>query len=127
MRKLLTDAHVRLLRAMRGAIAADVWFDPWLGDPTAAGPSLVIEDFSSEPWASLTFMGMRHRVDIRLRGPRGEVENAYDRLRSLMTEPDIDLPGQFLAKNEMVDARGEIHADDSMQMSLRYEALTIEE
>lgn len=127
MRNLLTDAHVRLLRAMRGAIAADSWFDPWLGDPVATGPSLVIEEFSSEPWASLTFVGMRHRIDIRLRGVREDVENAYDRLRALMTEPDLNLSGHFLAEIEMVDARGEIRGDDSMEMALRYEALTIEE
>lgn len=74
MRMLLTDAHVRLLRAMRSAIAADRWFEPWLDG--RFGPALVIEDFTSEPWASLTFAGMRHAIDIRLSGPNADVEAA---------------------------------------------------
>mgnify|MGYP005816549489 CR=1 FL=1 len=127
MRMLLADAHVRLLRAMRQAIAADRWFDPWLGDAGGAGPALVIEDFSSEPWASLTFTGMRHRIDIRLEGRQVEVEAAYDRLRALMTEPDLELAGHFLAEIELSFTRGEVREDGSMAMTLCYEALTIEE
>lgn len=127
MRNLLTDAHMRLLRAMRSVIAADRWLEPWIeGDPQA-GASLVIEDFSSEPWASLTFSGMRHCIDIRLRGQRMDVENAYARLRSLMLEPELDLPGHFLAEIELVHTIRETGTDGSLMLSLRYEALTIEE
>lgn len=127
MRMQLADAHVRLLRAMRQAIAADRWFDPWLGDGSGAGPALVIEDFSSEPWASLTFTGMRHRIDIRLEGRQVDVEAAYDRLRALMTEPDLELAGHFLAEIALSCTHGEVRDDGGMAMTLSYEALTIEE
>jgi hypothetical protein len=125
MRMLLTDAHVRLLRAMRAAIRSDRWFEPWLDG--SGGPSLVIEDFTSEPWASLTFSGMRHAIDIRLSGPHADVEAAYDRLRALMTEPDIPIPGHFLAEMELVHTEAGLGPDGTMVMELRYEALTIED
>lgn len=127
MRHMLTDAHIRLLRALRSLIAADSWFEPWLDNIPGQGVSLVIEDFSSEPWASLTFAGMRHSLDVRLRGSQVDVEAAYDRLRALLLEPEIEVPGHFLAEMELVDSMGEIGMDGSMTLSLHYEALTIEE
>lgn len=128
MRGLIADAHSRLLRAMRATIAADPWFDGWAdraGDPAA--PSLVIEDFSSEPWASLTFRGMRHTLAIRLHGAQNAVETAYDRLEAMLEEPDLALPGHFLAELERVESNGEIHFDGSMTLGIHFEALTIEE
>lgn len=127
MRNMLTDAHMRLLRAIRGAIAADHWFEPWLEDNANQQFSLVIEDFASEPWASLTFTGMRHSIDIRLCGPQMDVEAAYDRLEVLMREPDLNMPGHFLADIERVHSNGEIGRYGQMTLRLRYEALTIAE
>ncbi len=145
MRCSLTDAHIRLLRGVRAIIAADPWFAEWqphadcgsqsAREPSAPetcrgtglSPTLVIEDFSSEPWASLTFSGMRHSLAIRLRGAQQSVESAYDRLECLLTEPEIDLPGHFLAEMEMVESDGEIHPDGSMSLGIQFEALTIEE
>jgi len=135
MRGLLVDAHVRLLRAVRGAIAADPWFDCWLDAGAGeedfscerAGPPLVVEDFASEPWASLTFKGMRHSLAIRLHGGMQAVESAYDRLEALLTEPDLKLPGHFLAEMELIESKGEIHQDGSMTLGIQFEALTIEE
>ena len=37
-------------------------------DARTEAPLLIIEDFGEAPWASLTFSGTRHRVDIRLEG-----------------------------------------------------------
>jgi hypothetical protein len=125
MRVQLTDAHVRLLRGVRAAISADGWLSQWLegGD----GPSLVIEDFASEPWASLTFSGMRHRLDIRLAGLEAGVDDAHARLRELLREPELDLPGHFLAELQLVEHVGEIHTDGHKSLAVRIEALTIEE
>lgn len=136
MRALLTDAHVRLLRAVRETISADPWFDGWapqaLADAASSSEAfgvqrLVIEDFASEPWASLTFSGMRHSLAIRLHGTQTAVESAYDRLEALLTEPDLDLPGHFLAEMELVESNGEIHPDGSMSLGIQFDALTIEE
>ena len=130
MRALFTDAHARLIRAVREAIAADLWIGRWLlCDPLdpGAGPSLVIEDFASEPWASLTFAGMRHQLDIRLRGTIQDVETAYDRLLAVMVEPDIMIPGHFLADVQLVESIAEIRPDGGMDLAIQFEALTIEE
>ncbi len=133
MRNQLTDAHIRLLRGVRAVIAADSWFDPWMSEaPDAASrpspsPSLVIEDFASEPWASLTFCGMRHRLDIRLSGPAPDVETAYRRLRSLLDEPAIELPGHFVAELQLTQKTEEFYQDGHMGLAVQIEALTIEE
>jgi len=123
MRLQLTDVHVRLLRGLRGLIASDPRLARWLDD--SEGPSLVIEGFDSEPWASLTFTGTRHRLDVRLQGPHDEVEAASAQLRALLTEPDLSLPGHFLAEIEVVESIAEINQDGLMGLAIQIEALTI--
>lgn len=125
MRLQLTDVHVRLLRGIRVLIAADPQLAQWLDDRD--GPRLVIEGFDSEPWASLTFSGTRHRLDIRLQGLRAEIGVASTRLRALLEEPDLVLPGHFLAEIEVVESIAEIHQDGLMSVAIQVEALTIEE
>lgn len=128
MRMILGDVHQSLLRAVRTAIAADVWLGPWMdAEANAKAPPLVIEDFSSQPWASLTYSGSRHTLAFRLTGPVMEVEAAHDRLVALLTEPDFDLKGHFLAEMEVVDVDASIDLDGCMRMELTVEALTIEE
>jgi hypothetical protein len=127
MRGMMADANVRLLRAIRTTIGSDRWFDGWYGGPDSAGPSLVIEGFDSEPWASMTFRGERHRISIRLEGEMLAVEAAYDRLEALFTEPDLDLPGHVLAEMQLAESNGEIHPDGRMRLAILFEALTLEE
>lgn len=145
MRSSLTDVHVRLLRGIREVIAADETLAGWLARPFdlvdahrldvhrldkhRAEPArgLVIENFESEPWASLTFLGMRHRLDVRLSGEEAHVADAYDRLKALLADPPLNLPGHFVAELELIDSLGEIRPDGRMDLSVRIEALTIEE
>ena len=135
MRASLTDAHVRLLRGIRRALAADSLLAGWLDQPLdhraepqpAPCSGLVIENFHSEPWASLTFTGMRHRLDVRLCGAEGQVVAAHQRLKQVMDDPPLDLPGHFLAGIEVIDSLGEVDADGRMDLRVRIEALTIEE
>jgi hypothetical protein len=137
MRANLTTAHTRLLRAIRTIIQSDPWFAGWSPLPESGGvsdcavrsaaPTLVIEEFASEPWASLTFSGTRHSLSIRLRGAQQDVESAYDRLECLLIEPDLDIPGHFLAEIELVESEGEIYSDGSMTLGIQFDALTIEE
>ena len=82
---------MRLLRGIRRVIIADPLLAGWLEQPVdqLAGPQpalcngLVIENFHSGPWASLTFSGMRHRLDVRLCGGEAHVVEAYERLKGL--------------------------------------------
>jgi len=125
MRLQLTDVHVRLLRGIRSLISSDPALALWLDD--GKGPRLVIEGFDSEPWASLTFSGTRHRLDVRLKGPAAEVGPASERLRALLSDPDLALPGHFLAEIEVIESIAEIHQDGLMGFAIQVEALTIEE
>jgi hypothetical protein len=126
MKMMLGDVHQSLLRSVRNAIAADSCLGKWASTGGTA-PPLVIEDFSSTPWASLTFVGRRHSIALRLAGPTMEVEAAYDRLVALLTEPAFELKGHFLAEMDVVDVDASIDLDGGMRMAVTVEALTIEE
>jgi hypothetical protein len=128
----LSDIHLRLLRGVRGVIAGDPLLAPWMA--AEAGPSLVIEDFESEPWASLTFSGTRHRLAIRLEGPAALVAAGQARLALLMAAPDIHMPGHFLADLvlEAMPCKGPLRPgnfdpDGHARLAIQLEALTIEE
>jgi hypothetical protein len=132
MRLPLSDVHIRLLRGVRAVIAGDPMLAPWMA--AEAGPSLVIEDFESEPWASLTFSGTRHRLAIRLEGPPALVEAGKARLALLLDEPEIQVPGHFLADLALeaipcreAPAPGKFDPDGHARLAIQMEALTIEE
>lgn len=127
MRQLPGAVHQRLLRAVRDAIAADSVLGRWMDAEAGARPPLVIEDFATTPWASLTFSGNRHSLAVRLCGPALEVEHAYDRLQAVLTEPEIALPGHFLAEIGVSDVDAELDLEGNMTMAVSIEALTIEE
>jgi hypothetical protein len=126
MRALSCAPQRLLMAAIRKAILADSWFSDWMQD-APGGPSLVIEDFHSEPWASLTFSGARHALTLRLCGPMDEVERAWDRLEALFTVPELALAGHFLADFEIGERAGEILENGDMRLRITLEALTIEE
>lgn len=125
MRYQLTDVHVRLLRGIRTLIASDAELGRWLDG--AEAPHLVIEAFDSEPWASLTFTGTRHRLDLRLQGPVGDVAKAAARVRQLLKDPALDLPGHFLAEIETEEKSPEAGGQGCVQVAIAVEALTIVE
>ncbi len=128
MRALPADVHQKLLRAIRSAIAADPLLGEWLATPGGtARPPLVIEDFQSTPWASMTFSGMRHCLAVRLSGRHLEVEHAYDRLQAVLAEPDFALGGHFLAEIAITDVEAALDLEGGMTMAVTIEALTIEE
>ncbi len=131
---MLTDAHVGLLRAIRQAIAADQALAGWLTRPPdftdgvepVAQRGLIIENSQSEPWASLTFSEMRHRLDVRLCGEEAQVSDAYERLKVLLDDPDLAINNHFLAEFTMVDSLGKMSPDGWLDLRIRIEALTIE-
>ncbi len=125
MRLQLTDVHTRLLRSIRSLIAADPNLAQWLDD--SDGPRLIIEGFDSEPWASLTFSGTRHRLDIRLQGPGHAVADASVHLRALLKEPELELPGHFLAEIEAIETISDIQHEGLTSLAIQVEALTIVE
>ncbi len=125
MKAIMSAPHRALLHAIRAAVEQDGWFEGWL-DPSAGGPSLVLEAFESTPWASLTFSGCQHRLAVRLNGPMDVVERAWDRLETLFVAGDFPLAGHFLADFSIGEREGEIGPDGGMELRVDLEALTIE-
>ncbi len=126
MRMTLRDAHSGLLRAVRALISDDPQLADWGAEP-GSGPTLVVEDFDSEPWASLTFTGMRHSLLFRLDGPEAAVLDVRKRLAGRLAEPDLRMAGYFLADSELADVSCESREVGRISLCLRLLALTIKE
>lgn len=107
MPPLTIDATTALLRAIRARFGE---FD-----------SFVLEEIVSRTWASATFLGARHVLQLRLRGPEGIA--AADRFLDGLEAAEFRLRGHILADIALV-ARDRL--DDSA-IRLRIEALTVED
>ena len=108
MKPLLRDAHGALLRGLRDALAGDE------GDRDL--PRLTIEGLQSRAWASATFSGNTHVVELRWRG--GDVEPLLARLAEL----EVDMPG-----HAMIDLAVAEVARDGDATRVVIEALTLED
>ena len=83
---------------------------------------ILLTQFRSTDWNSLTFSGERHLIDLRIPGPgAGDVA---DCLTAGLEEADFAIPGQIVADIAAIGApvKG---ADGSL--TLRIEALTVAE
>ena len=125
MRMNFRDIHSGLLRAVRGLIADDPALAEW-GEGEDR-PGLVVEEFDSEPWASLTFTGMRHSLLFRLEGAEEAVSGIRARLLARMEEPDLRVAGHFLADSELAVVSCESLDAGRISLCLRLLALTIRE
>lgn len=84
------------------------------------GAQLVIEELRCRDWASLTMVGGRHELDLRLDGPGADA--ALARLQAELPDLDIAIPGHILA--ELVLAPGEAQPDS---LSFTLNALAIQD
>lgn len=125
MRMKLRDVHSGLIRSIRELMADDPLLEDWGGD--GSGPTLVVEDFQSEPWASLTFTGMRHSLRFRVEGPPHAVLGVRTRLIERLKEPDLRVAGHFLADSELSETSREILDVGRMSLCLCLLALIIRE
>mgnify|MGYP001115434817 CR=1 FL=1 len=123
MRMNLHGTNSSLLRAVRALVTGGPGLPQWV----AGQPSLVVELFESEPWASLTFRGMRHQIESRIDGPEASVRQARARLVDRLQEPELSVPGHFVADAALSDTGCDVDADGTMSLCLRLQTLTIEE
>ena len=86
------------------------------------GNRILLTDFRSTDWRSLTFAGERHRIDLRIPGPAASV--VAELLTSGLGEAEFSIPGHIVADIGVEGAMIE-HPDGAV--SLRVEALTVEE
>ena len=109
MRPALSSAAAGLLRGLIDRIGGD-------------RHRVYLSDFRSIDWQSLTFIGERHEIRLRLPAP-GAAEVA-ERLTAGLAEAEWQVPGQIVA-DVALDGAMVHHHDGSISLSI--EALTIAE
>lgn len=82
---------------------------------------LLTEAWSTD-WQSLTFLGERHKLQLRLIGP--DCEQLVERLCSGLEEAELSLSGQIVADIALV-GQPSTQADGSILVTI--EALTVDE
>lgn len=87
-----TENHVEA--AILRAIAAEAGID--MGNREK--PFMIVEEVRSVDWASATFIGARHRFDLRIEGEDGAVAQAVERLVSGLPEREIPIIGHIVAE-----------------------------
>ena len=112
MKPFIQDGHSLALRAIRAAL----------------GPSearLVIEEIATVDWASATFVGKRHRCDVRIEGAPDVVTCALARLSRDLPEVDVATNAYFLA-DISVCAVERVACDTPACAAVAFAAVTIE-
>ncbi len=109
MKLAMSPAAAGLLRALLNRVGID-------------RNRILLTEFRSTDWHSLTFTGERHRIDLRIPGP-GAADIAELLTRDL-ADAEFLIPGQVVADIAVEGAMVE-HPDGAI--SLTIEALTIEE
>jgi len=109
MKLALSPAAAGLLRALlaRGGVNRD---------------RILLSDFRSTDWQSLTFVGERHLMELRVPGP--DAASLTDRLTQDLEDAEFAIPGQIVADIGL-EGRPLRHPDGSI--SLFIEALTVAE
>jgi hypothetical protein len=83
---------------------------------------ILLSDYRSIDWQSLTFIGERHEMELRITGPHAA--NIVRRMTDGLTEVEFTIPGQIVADIGLERPPGH-NADGSI--TLKIEALTIAE
>ncbi len=83
---------------------------------------ILLTEFRSIVWHSLTLAGERHRIDLRIPGPGAR--QVAELLTRGLADAEFAIPGQILADIAVAGAMVE-HPDGAI--SLTIEALTVEE
>jgi hypothetical protein len=90
MRPFSNHVQAALLRA----IASEAGLDA----DDREKPILVVEEIRSVDWASATFVGARHEIDLRFEGTTAAVTAAADRLALALPDADIPICGHIVAE-----------------------------
>jgi hypothetical protein len=83
---------------------------------------ILLTDVRSVDWQSLTFIGERHEIGLRISGPKSEA--VAERLCAGLGDAEFDIPGQLVAD---ITVRGTPVRSSDGGTALTIEALTIEQ
>lgn len=106
MKLALSPAAAGLLRALLSRAGID-------------RDRILLTEIRSVDWQSLTFIGERHEIDLRVPAPAAAI---VERLRAGLDEADLVVPGQVVAD---IALAGEPVTMPDGALSLTIEALTI--
>ena len=81
MKLALSPAAAGLLRALLGRAGVD-------------RDRILLSEFRSTDWQSLTFMGERHEMELRVPGPNAD--EIVDRLAADLADAEFAIPGQIV-------------------------------
>ena len=89
-------------------------------------PILTVEDIAVEEWASLTFEGHRHRVELCLDGAPALVEAAAKVFAAKLGEVEFDVAGEIVADIALTST-ALVRGGGRTSRRLCFEVLTIAE
>ncbi len=107
MKPALSPAAAGLLRALLARAGVD-------------RSRILLSEFRSTDWQSLTFMGEQHEMELRLPGPNADA--LVERVTSGLEEAEFEIPGQIVA-DIGIQRPPSLNPDGSF--SLFIEALTV--
>jgi hypothetical protein len=116
MRPVLTGGQGALLRSLSRWLEAER-----VGRDL---PLLVVESLESEAWASATFAGARHQLDVRIEGDRAIMAAAG--IAGRLGEAELLVPGAIVADVALVHQETSMGADGTT-CRLRFELVTVDE
>jgi hypothetical protein len=100
-----------------------------IGSADRQKPMLVVEELRAFDWASVTFVGQRHEMDLRLDGDADVVAAAMVCLCDDLAAADIPMAGHFIAEIRVIPgdrlAREPGQPSESVRQLLRVEALVL--
>ena len=107
MKLALSPAAAGLLRALLARAGVD-------------RDRILLTDYRSIDWQSLTFIGERHEMDLRIPGP--DADAIVARLTNGLADAEFAIPGQIVA--DIAIDQAPAHRDDG-SITMHLEALTI--
>lgn len=109
MKLALSPAAASLLRALLARCGVD-------------RDRILLTELRSTDWQSLTFVGERHEIILRIPGPNAD--GLADRLTQGLADADMSIPGQILADIGLVEP---MRRNQDGSVTVEIEALTISE
>jgi hypothetical protein len=83
---------------------------------------ILLSDYRTVDWQSLTFIGERHEIELRIPGP--DAEAIASRLTDGLAEAEFAVPGQIVAD---IGLRSRTVQNSDGSITLYLEALTVSE
>lgn len=87
-------------------------------------PIMVVENIVSTDWASATFVGATHVLDLRFEGRASDIADAFGAFESL-AEREIAIPGIIVAELVATPGPTQSMADNMIAKTLTVNVLTI--